>query len=201
MAFRDFTYPEVLERLGLSDRYERLFPEPPPVSPRPHVAETLAFMTERYGATTNQKARSEFLIAPMLTELQFRYPNQFRVFSGVELSADPEKGLNGVCDFAFARGENPYALTDPIIAVAEARPDAVATGFGQCIAGMRAAWLVNDKKGRRVPVVYGVSTTGMQWKFLRLADTVVTIDQAEYSITEPERVLGVLSHIIELTTA
>ncbi|MGL6095412.1 MAG: hypothetical protein ACRC7O_06390 [Fimbriiglobus sp.] len=201
MSFRDFNYPSVIEQLGLKEAHKPLFPEPAPVPVRPHFAQSSALMNQRYGATGSEKARSEFLIAPMLTELQILHPDRFRLFSGVELSADPAAGLNGICDFVFARGENPYALTDPIVAVAEAKPEVLVTGFGQCISGMRAAWLVNERKARPVPAVYGVSTTGTQWKFLRLADTLVTIDPAEYTIAQPERVLGVLSYIIELATA
>jgi hypothetical protein len=92
-------------------------------------------------------------------------------------------------------------VVDPIVAVAEANPDQPVTGFGQCIAGMRAAWLLNERAKRSVPAVYGVSTTGVQWMFLRLVDRAVTIDPAEFTIDQPDRVLGVLSHIIELATA
>ncbi|MGL6095413.1 MAG: hypothetical protein ACRC7O_06395 [Fimbriiglobus sp.] len=201
MSFRDFTYPAVLGQLGLAVEVDSLFPEPPPVTVPRDLAETLALGLRRYGGSSSEKARSEFLIAPVLIELQKRHPDRFQVFSGSELSADPAAGLNGVCDFVFSKGRNPFSVVAPIVAIAEAKPDIVTTGFGQCIAGMRAAWVINERAAEPVPAVYGVSTTGVQWMFLRLIDTTVTIDPAEYLINQPERVLGVLSHIIELATA
>ncbi|MGL6095411.1 MAG: hypothetical protein ACRC7O_06385 [Fimbriiglobus sp.] len=201
MSFRDFSYPTVIGALGLTEDNSPLFPEPTAVPLRPELAETLAFAVRRYSASASEKARSEFLIAPLMLELQRRFADRLVVFSGVELSADPAKGLNGICDFVLTRGRAVFHVTDPIIAVAEAKPDQPVTGFGQCIAGMRAAWLLNERAKRPIPAVYGVSTTGVQWMFLRLIDTAVTIDPAEYFINQPERVLGVLSHIIELATA
>lgn len=201
MAFREFTYPGVLDRLGLTVAHADLFPGVPPTAIRPDFADILTLGIRLCAATANEKARSEFLIAPVFMELQRRYPERFRLFSGVELSADPDNGLNGICDFVFTKGASAYVVTAPIVAIAEAKPDNVVTGFGQCIAGMRAAAIVNEQAGQPVPEIHGVSTTGTQWKFLRLVGTAVTIDRAEYFINQPEQILGILSHVIEIVTA
>ena len=65
---------------------------------------------------------------------------------------------------------------------------------------MRAARLFNQKANSRSPQVYGVSTTGAHWKFLRLEGTMVTIDDSDYFIDHPDRVLGG-TRVIEITTA
>ncbi len=91
--------------------------------------------------------------------------------------------------------------------VVEAKNDNLKSGLGQCMAEMVAARLFNQQKGRELPWVYGVVTTGSLWKFLRLAGSVVSLDLREYPISELERVVGILvsmvrsEHVAEPDTA
>jgi hypothetical protein len=43
--------------------------------------------------------------------------------------------------------------------------------------------------------VYGVITTGTNWRFLQLAGSVVTLDLTEYPVAQAGRLLGILTHI------
>jgi hypothetical protein len=201
VSFRDFTFPDVLTRLALSVETAPLFADVPSATVRPEFATTLAAGVDLALGLSTEKARSEFIIAPVLLELRRLFANRFGLFSGIELSVDEDAGLNGVCDFLIARDPILQLVRGPILAVAEAKNDNVAHGFGQCIASMRAAMLFNEKAKTPMPQIYGVSTTGTEWKFLRLRGTVVTFDSANYLIGSPDRVLGVLSRIIETTTA
>ncbi|WP_439625079.1 hypothetical protein [Gemmata sp.] len=201
MSFRDFTFPDVLGRLGLTARSDELNLDGTPVPVPPYLAAALIAGLELSQGIHNEKARSEFVIAPLLLELRRMHPHRFGLFSGTELSVDPEKGLNGVCDFLFTRGEQVFVVEAPIVAIAEAKNDNVYNGYGQCIAAMHAAALFNLKANSPVPAMFGVSTTGAHWKFLRLTGATVTIDKADYFIDHPERVLGALSRVIEIATA
>jgi hypothetical protein len=201
VSFRDFTYPEVLTRLGLTVQFEELGLGNQPVPIRPYLAELLADGLKLSVGLNNEKAKSEFLIAPMLFELFRMNPRKFGLFSGTELSVDPEKGLNGVCDFMLTRGPQNFLIETPILAIAEAKNDNVNNGYGQCIAAMHAAAILNQKKQPNIPALYGTSTTGAQWKFLRLDGAMVTIDKADYFIDQPDRVFGALTRVIEITTA
>ena len=45
--------------------------------------------------------------------------------------------------------------------------------------------------------VYGVVTTGTLWQFLKLADSEMTIEPTEYTLTDLADVLALLRHIVE----
>ena len=109
------------------------------------------------GAINTEKARSEFVIAPVLFELRRLFPGRFGLFSGVELNADPERGLNGVCDFVISKSPLQHVLTAPLITIVEAKNDNLRNGLGQCIAAMYAAQLVNplNREGGNLAMLSG----------------------------------------------
>jgi hypothetical protein len=67
----------------------------------PGVSRTPAFRERldafaRLAATVNtEKARSEWMIAPLLGEFWSRYHAQISLFSGADFDADPAAGLSG----------------------------------------------------------------------------------------------------------
>lgn len=195
MSFREFTFPDVVTRLGLTLTSVRLFPDIRPVATSADFLSRLDEGVTLALGIDNEKARSEFVVAPILLEFRRLIERRHAVFSGVEFNVDPAAGLNGYCDFLITRGPEIYILTAPVIAVAEAKNDNVSTGLGQCIAGMRAAWLFNQSKGVPATQVYGAATTGTTWKFLRLRDTELTLDQGEYYVREVGLILAILQHM------
>jgi len=197
VSYRDFKFPGVTDELGLTLDNTRLFPDVAPLVPRPDLVDTLNRGVKFARAIATEKARSELLVSPLLLELMAVVQDRYSYFSGVEFNVDPARGLNGYCDFLIARSPVLFLVDAPVVAVAVAKNDDVLTGFGQHIAGMRAAWTFNQNKGKPVRQVFGASTTGTEWKFLRLRDTALTIDLDTYSIAEPGRILAVLLHMIE----
>ena len=198
MPFRDFTINDVGQRLGLtlvSDK--RLFAEIPAVVPRQDFLDTLAEGALLAQGTDSEKAKSEFLIAPILLEFRRLRERRSAVFSGVEFNVDPANGLNGYCDFLITRGPMMYVVTAPVIAVAEGKNDNVNHGLGQCIAEMRAAWLFNQQKNEPAELVFGACTTGTHWKFLRICDTQVALDSDNYFLSDIGKILGILLHMAE----
>jgi hypothetical protein len=197
MAFRDFTFPEVQHSLGLTLAEADLFGGvaplelPPGFEERLHADATLAL------AINTEKARSEFIIAPLLAELRRLLPGRFGLFSGVEFDVDSSRGLNGYCDFLLTRSPLQSVLTGPVVAIAEAKNDNLRNGLGQCIAAMVAAQEFNARASAPVAAVHGVVTTGSAWKFLRLRGTEVTLDIEEYYIAQPGRIMGILAHILD----
>jgi hypothetical protein len=197
MPYRDFVLADVETRLGLKIITEQLFADVPEITPRADLAETIAEGITVAQGMDSEKARSEFVIAPILLEMRRLRGNRNALFSGVEFNVDPTIGLNGYCDFLITRSARLYLVTAPVIAVAEAKNDNVNTGLGQCIAEMRAAWLFNHSKGEPVSQVFGATTTGTHWKFLRLRDTQVALDTDDYFITDLGKILGILLHMAE----
>jgi hypothetical protein len=196
MAFRDFTYPEVYQALGLHLAEADLFGGVPALSLPPDFVERMKGDVALALAVNTEKARSEFIIAPVLTELRRLLGGGFGLFSGVEFDVNAARGLNGYCDFILTRSPLQSVLTAPVIAITEAKNDNLRTGLGQCIAAMVAAEEFNAK-AMAPTAVHGIVTTGSAWKFLRLSGVDLTLDVEEYFIAELGRIMGIIAHILK----
>ena len=197
MAFRDFGFPDVQQALGLRLAEADLFSSVPDLELPAAFAERMRGDIALALAINTEKARSEFIIAPVLAELRRLLGGRFGLFSGVEFDVDSSRGLNGYCDFILTRSPLQSVLTAPVVAITEAKNDNLRTGLGQCIAAMVAAWEFNARAPAAVPAVYGVVTTGGAWKFLRLVGAVVTLDRREYFVAEIGRIMGILASILK----
>ena len=193
MAFQDFTFPEVCDTFGLTLRQAALYPHVPPLDRGQEFLERMAADATLATAINTEKARSEFMIAPVLSEVRRHHQARFALFSGVEFSVDPARGLNGFCDFLFTRSPLQLVVTAPVIAIAEAKNVDMRGGYGQCIAAMVAAREFNAD----ATVVHGVVTTGSEWQFATLAGSDLTLDLREYFASELPAIMGILSHILE----
>ena len=196
MAYSDFNFDKIETELQLTIVEADLYASTPPLDSSPVLKEILQENVP-LGLTINtEKARSEFIIAPMLVEFRKLLNHQISLFSGIEFNVAPKKGLNGVCDFLISGSPRQILLTAPIIQVVEAKNENIRGGIPQCIAEMFAAQLFNQQKKRDLPFVYGVVTIGSSWKFMRLAGNTVTIDSMEYFIETPGKILGILQSMV-----
>jgi hypothetical protein len=149
-------------------------------------------------AINTEKARSELLIAPVLADLWQRDESKVSVFSGVPLDVDPDAGLVGRCDFLIGRPPQLHYITAPLMVVVEAKNDDIAGGLGQCAAIMVGAQRFNRRQQTSIETIHGCVSDGMQWKFLRLDGTTLTIDLTEYHISQTDRIVGILLRIAGL---
>lgn len=148
MAFSDFQYPDVLDRFGLTwEATPNLFAGVAPVSPSPEFTAWFGVGAPLAVTINNEKARSEWLIAPILGEFWRRYAGQISLFSGVEFPADPPAGLAGDCDFLICRSPQRPDIVAPILFIVEAKREDINAGLGQCIAGMVGAQRFNRAHG------------------------------------------------------
>lgn len=200
MAFRDFIFPQIQEQLGLRVEDADLFDATPSFPVRPEFADTIREGTALAVANSTEKAKSEFIIAPILFELRRSVTPKFALFSGVEWEVDRERGLNGYCDFILGRGPSQHILQAPHVAIVEAKNDLIRTGLGQCIAAMYAAWISNQRAEVPIADIHGAVTTGAAWKFLRLRGEVVAMDVPEYYIDNLPKIMGILRGIVESTS-
>ena len=192
MSYSDFTLGKVADQFGLRVVERDIYGQVATVPLSPPSRTLLIRNRPLTRVMGTEKARSEFLIAPILAEAWFLLDDQISLFSGIELPAAPEQGLSGVCDFLFSRSPQQLFLTRPIIAVVEAKNENISTGFGQCIAEMIGARIFNEKKQISEPTMFGVVTTGTLWRFLRMEGNDVIMDATDFEFKEIERVLGVL---------
>ena len=196
MAYSEFTIEKVQNTFKLTIEDTDLFSL---VEDYPLSSEFLAFL--KRGSTlalavNTEKAKAEFIIAPILLEVKQLLHDAVSIFSGIDFSVDNEKGLNGVCDFIISKSKRQHLLASPVITIVEAKNDNLRDGVGQCIAEMVAAQQFNLKNNSNMQYVYGVVTIGSAWKFLKLQDTTVTLDLEEYFINSPHKIVGIFIHIL-----
>ena len=195
MAFRDFTYPQVLADLGLTLAEADLFGHVPPAAVPAGFAADLGADADLATEVNTEKARSEFLIAPILAYLWRSCGRRFGTFSGVQFDVDAARGLTGFCDFILTRSPILTVLTAPVLTIVEAKNDNLQNGLGQCVAAMAAAREFNTRAGLG-GAVYGAITTGPAWKFLRLDGHQLTLNRGEVYVSDLGRVVGILTHIL-----
>ena len=198
MAYSNFTIEEVLKTFQLeTDEAADISSEIESIVPSEHLTTTLSRNVPLALAIGTEKAKSELIVTNVLVELREKFEQRISLFSGIDFNVDVEKGLTGVCDFLISLSPVQYYLEAPIIILVEAKKDEPTTGFGQCIAEMLAAQHFNTQKGNDIPVIYGASTTGTIWQFLKLEGQQLYIDKVPYSIGQCDKILGVLVSMVE----
>jgi hypothetical protein len=166
MTYSDFSIAEVRRTFHLTLRDHALFPVIGSLEP----SEWLRYALEKGKdlAVWSEKARSEFIVAPILMACREILEEKVHVFSGVSLDAAPEQGLKGECDFILAKTASAYDLQGPLMVVVEAKKHDLDVGLGQCAAQMLGARIFNEKDDTPIPVIYGCVTNGSLWQFLKL---------------------------------
>jgi len=199
MPYSDFNLKTVKRKLGVHlTEQEGLFSAVPDIVVSPSFQDILRENVPLARAINTEKARSELIIANILVELRKILKHQISLFSGIEFNVDKEKGLNGFCDFIISASQEQLLLNSPVIALVEAKNENIIGGLGQCIAEMVAAKLFNEaERVEHIGTIYGVVTTGTAWKFLKMEKLEVSIDLDEYSIEQPEKILGILLAMVK----
>lgn len=193
MAYSNFTLPKVKEAFDLTvDEAQNLFADIEAVKPSEILTVTLQEYISLATAIGTEKARSEFLIAPILTEVRRQVNYQISLFSGTDFNIDLEKGLIGYCDFLLSASREQFFISAPVITIVEAKNENIIGGLGQCVAEMVAAQIFNQRQSIDIPVIYGVVTSGTAWRFLTLKENNVCIDLVEYYINQVEIILAIL---------
>lgn len=196
MAYSKFTLEKALKELELTlVSVPELFSEVAPVA----VSEPMAGLLQQYltialGVAT-EKARSEYLVAPLLFELRQRTGGAISIFSGVTFDVDPARGLAGACDFLLAKSPEQNILQSPVFAAVESKSENLRPGLGQCLAEMVAVQLFNQREGHPLPTVWGTVTSGLAWRFMKLEGQTVFLENQERSLGDGSEVLGILLHI------
>jgi hypothetical protein len=142
----------------------------------------------------NEKAKSEFIVAPILSEIWYINQN-FKPLSGLTFNVDSSKGLKGVCDFLISSNPNAQELEVPIMCIFEAKNDAIEDWYGQCGAEMYAARLFNEQKGNDIKIIHGAVTNGFIWQFLKLEEQTLFIDSQRYGTANLPQLLGAIQKI------
>ena len=197
MSYSNFTLESVVTKFEL-EKIESIgiFSEIEPITPSDYLTTGLAKKVPLAAAIGTEKARSELIVADVLVELCEKFDYRISFFSGIDFNVDSENDLTGVCDFLVSLSPAKLFLEAPFIILVETKKDDPKFGLGQCTAEMIAAQRFNQEKGNNIPCVYGATTTGTEWQFLKLTENNLQIDIAIYPIQQSEKILGILSSMV-----
>ncbi len=194
MAYSDATFNKLKTIYGIQHDYKNLFTEPlATVVPSHRLTADIEDGLQMQ--IISEKAKSEFLIAPIVRELQRAHP-EITFFSGVSFNIEGEKLLNGTPDFMISGKPRRADIESPMFCMVEAKNGVIEDGFAQCAAEMYAAHLFNEQHGEARRTIYGVVTNAFDWVFLTLEDNTIYIDKTRYYLNELPRLLSILHGII-----
>jgi hypothetical protein len=197
MAYSNFTLETVREAFQLEALQSvGIFSEIERVEPSVELTKALAKKVPLAIAIGTEKAKSEMIVADILVELREHFEHRISLFSGIDFSVDTENDLTGVCDFLVSLSPEQYYLEAPVIILVEAKKDDLTTGLGQCVAEMVAAQRFNIEKGNDIPCIYGATTTGINWLFLKLEGKQLYIDMSAYMLERCDKILGILASMV-----
>ena len=198
MAYSNFTLDTAREAFGLEEiDAAGIFADFELVVPSELLTAVLARNIPLATAIGTEKAKSEMIVADVLVELREQLEHRISLFSGIDFNVDPENGLAGVCDFVVSLSPRQFSLTAPVIILVEAKNDNLEIGLGQCVAEMVAAQRFNAEKGNNVPRIYGATTSGTEWRFLKLEGKQLYIDMSVYQIERCDKILGILASMVD----
>jgi hypothetical protein len=194
MSYSDFKDLESLKSLGITtiESVENLIASEP-IEPSLFLIEALKRFVPLATAINTEKARSEYIIAPIVSEIAF-INSQVSLFSGRNFNVDASRGLTGFCDFILTHNPNKLVIKAPVVVIVEAKNENINDGLAQCIASMYAAQIINQKNlEENIKAVYGSVTTGQVWRFLSIDNTQqVKVDLNERYLTPLNELLGIL---------
>ena len=202
MAYNKFTLEEAVKKFGLKNHLvHEVVSNALPHPPTDFLKTSLNRGFPKGVQIGTEKARSEFIVAPILLELQYILQNQISLFSGTDFTIDKNLGLAGKCDFILSLGNEQEFLTAPAVTIVEAKNDNTKNGLGQCAAEMVAAQLFNQKNDSNIKTIYGVVTTGVLWRFLKLEENNLYMEEVERSFTiaddNIDKLLGIFIKMLE----
>ena len=199
MAYSKFNdLRKLVQQFGLSTERDALFPtDLITIQPSSWLKETIDLAFDLLGVDS-EKERSERLVTPVLTEIAKINKGQITIYSGHELNVDKSLGLNGECDYLLSLGKKVLDYVDtPIFSIVEAKKQDMELGTAQCTAQLIGAQRYNEADGKKIPFLYGAATDGIKWRFIKLENTVLTIEPNYYVVENLPKLLGVLQFIFD----
>jgi hypothetical protein len=208
MAYSNFTIEEVELKFNIQLQAQAFLPTIAPLAPSAFLSQHLEHGLRLVKRSASEKAKSEFLIAPILMELESLLSEKISLFSGEDFTVDRSLGLNGICDFLISQVPAQLTIKAPVIAIVEAKKGVLKDGWGQpatqdseeaseqsvavCMAELVAAQRFNQQRGQEISAIYGIVTSGLLWQFMKLERQMITIEPDEVALQPIDQLLGIL---------
>lgn len=195
-SYSSFDYDD-LKNLGLQVG-EKAFMQQIPykrIVPSPYLQTTIQRNLRR--KLRSEKAKSEFLISPILSELEELNLNRFSLYSGYKFNVEPKQGLSGFCDFVLSFEPTALRIEAPVFCIVEAKNENLESGIPQCVAELYAAQIFNNRVGKARPILYGAVTFGHEWKFIRFIGSEAEVDTSTFYLNQLDEILGIMQYIVD----
>lgn len=166
-----------------------------PIEPSDYLKITLERNLRR--KLRSEKAKSEFLISPILAELEEQNLQKFAFYSGYKFNVEPKQGLNGFCDFVLSLEPTAFRIEAPVFCIVESKNENLESGIPQCVAELYAAQIFNERASNIRPVLYGAVTFGHEWKFIRFKNKVADVDTSIFYLNQVNHILGIMQYIVD----
>ena len=161
MSYKKFTLVQLKAQFGLQvTEKPGLFNGAPPAVVSDWLREALRKQRVLALRGNSEKARSEYIIAPIMAEVYELRQERANLFSGTEFNVDIQKGLAGFCDFLFSLVPSTIEIEAPIVSIVETKKEDILKGIPQCLAELIAAQIVNERAARPIDTLYGGVTNG-----------------------------------------
>ncbi|MFN8673051.1 MAG: hypothetical protein U0457_13350 [Candidatus Sericytochromatia bacterium] len=195
MAYTNFTLDDLKEKFDINNKIISLFKDIKEIAPSDLLKQLLDI--NKVLPIKTEKAKSEYIISPILTEIVRKNIDIITIYSGEVLDANKKQGLYGECDFILSKNNKTFNVSFPMICVVEAKKGDLELGVAQCSAQMVGIKFFNEKHKTVLNTIYGCVTNANEWKFLKLENNTVFIDQESFYIKELNKILGVFQYIID----
>jgi hypothetical protein len=194
MSYKDFNVADIEEQFGVQVLPGMVFSALTPATVPTWLTELLGRGAQL--RVESEKARNEFIVAPILLAVRELSGNTVGIFSGERFDVDVAAGLTGECDFLLTLSNATPIIRAPVIFVVEAKKQDIAAGLGQCAAQMIAARRFDVRQRRPLARVYGCVTTGEVWQFLRLDEELILYDTHRLFVDDIGRILAAFMHVV-----
>ena len=194
MSYADFTLDSIASNFSLTFDTIQLFPDLGPLPVPPWLRDALERGSGQF--PVSEKARSEFIVAPILLACRELSEGPLSIQSGVRLDVDPARGLVGECDFILSATPPLPGLRAPLVTIVEAKKHDIEAATWQCFAQMVGARIFNERAGHPIGEIFGCVTNGEGWQFLRLFEQMAEIDRRRHYIDNVGAILAVFGSIL-----
>lgn len=198
MAYSEASFAELKKRYSLVQDFKDLgFENVDPVPPSQRLQDDIE--EGQSLPLISEKAKSEFLIAPIFKEIK-RNHNNITLFSGVSFGVKNDKYLQGKPDYLLSAKPRRASVEAPIFCMIEAKNGIIEEGYPQCAAEMYAAQKFNQEMEENHDTIYGAVTNAFDWVFLKLEEQTVWIDSERFYLNRLDLLLGIFKSIIQQST-
>ena len=195
MNYNKFSFDRIKRRFNLNEVQKDLFEGITPVEPSEWLKETMEITADLPIKT--EKARTEFILMPILLELRKRTDRMFTIYSGEYFNVEPREGLAGPSDIILSMGAESYSISSPVMSIVQAYKNNLDLGLGKCVAQMIAADIFTEREDNQITTIYGCVTTGEQWLFLRLEGDTIQIHPHRFFLNELTDIIGMFQSMLD----